>query len=316
MTDPRLADYVRALKELAPRNRATAAAIARVLGISGAEPAVETIGARTTEVEESADEDVDQSSPAVPDAHRRSLSHGAVERAFSVRRLGRVRRARSSAAWTSGVVAIPQGVPEDQAPRPPLEPLFAPGWARAMLAAIAATPGADGDPHITPVIATIASGQPVSRIPRMIRYAIRHRLDILLDVGEGMVPFARDQRQLIAAAFRVIGKDRCRVLRFVGTPGRGVWAARDAAAPYMASPDSRVLIVTDLGLAASFDGTAASAQEWRRWALTLRSAGARPVALVPYPSPRWPPAIRGALPIVLWDRPSSLLHIRRTGAHR
>ncbi len=64
-----------------------------------------------------------------------------------------------------------------------------------------------------------------------------------------------------------------------------------------------VLVMTDLGIGRP-PGWAewASEAEWLEFALLLRKAGCPLVALVPYPSDRWPPALAASMMILSFDR--------------
>jgi hypothetical protein len=72
-----------------------------------------------------------------------------------------------------------------------------------------------------------------------------------------------------------------------------------------------VLLLTDLGIGRPlFARESATPAVWRGFLEELRRAGCAPVALVPYAPARWPPALRRALPIILWDRRTSAGHVR------
>jgi len=130
-----------------------------------------------------------------------------------------------------------------------------------------------------------------------------------------MQPFGRDQVELEAALDLIVGRDRVDVLRFLNCPTRGVRSRRGGRrgryrAPARGTP---VLLVTDLGAGSGLSGApGATEPEWLLFCDIVRRADCAMVAFVPFPANRVSPALRRAVNIVMWDRPTAAGAVRTT----
>ncbi|MGW1995413.1 hypothetical protein [Embleya sp. NPDC001921] len=150
----------------------------------------------------------------------------------------------------------------------------------------------------------------VGRLPFRARPTTRLGIQLLLDGGESMRPFRSDQRWLRELADAVVGRGRVEVLRFQGTPRRGVRAVgRRGPVAYRApAPGTPVVLVSDLGLRRlPFSAAAAAgAAEWRDWIDAVRRAGCPVVCLTPYEARAHPWVLRRRVAMVPLDRRTSL----------
>lgn len=72
-----------------------------------------------------------------------------------------------------------------------------------------------------------------------------------------------------------------------------------------------MLLLTDLGIGRpQLSADPATVEEWLELAAVVRRAGCPLVALVPYGAHRWPAALRDAMTLVEWDRPTSAARVR------
>jgi hypothetical protein len=206
---------------------------------------------------------------------------------------------------------LPAGPPEDELPPPPLDPLFRPQWSRALISTLARIQRPGGPPEVTRLVELAVERKPVDALPStMVETA--DGADILVDTGEGMSLFARDQEQLTALMGRVLGTGHLSIFRFQVSPERGVIGGnRYHPRPYTPpQPGWPVVLLTDLGISAHTVGRAVDWQEWLTFAARIRAADCHLIVLAPYPAARWPAMLRGAMDIVQWDRSTSVRTVR------
>src|SRR5258707_1036577 len=67
----------------------------------------------------------------------------------------------------------------------------------------------------------VARGRPLRKLPRFAGNLVAPFVEILLDVGDSMMPYAQDQRELVSAVQTVVGAGSVRTLKFMGSPVRG-----------------------------------------------------------------------------------------------
>ena len=192
------------------------------------------------------------------------------------------------------------------APRPLADAgLLPPARQRAILSALCRTLG-PGDVDVAAAVRRLALAEPLRRLPTSTVPTMRRGVQILVDLGPGMQPFLRDQRELVRDLHRLTGPEGLEVLRFAGSPldepGAGdgpVWTWR----PYRPPLDDRpVLVLSDLGTGPGHRDRTGVRQRWLRFAGMFQGGGRRLVALVPLPVQRLPGELRSILPVVGWDR--------------
>jgi hypothetical protein len=225
--------------------------------------------------------------------------------------------ARRPPPWAAVVRPLPPPLPAEAAYRPALEPLFVPAWSRGILRAALATRG-DGYPDLDRLVDDLAWGRPLTALPTLPWPTLSRGIQLLVDMGESMAPFFRDQAHLEAEVLRVVGRENVEVLRFAGCPSRGAGrGGRHAWTTYrLPRRGAPVLMLTDLGIGrVPFASEPTESAQWQDFAAEVRRAGHPLVALVPYGPARWPAGLAPLMTIVHWDRPTSAVTIyRRVGA--
>jgi hypothetical protein len=182
----------------------------------------------------------------------------------------------------------------------PMEPLFLPQWMRGITTAALATSAEDGRPDVERLVEAIARGQSVQRVPRESIATLRRGAEVLCDVSEGMLPFARDQDEMVQHLRSTVGRHRLRVTSFDGPPLIDSTEGEPSWTPARGTP---VLILSDLGIAAPLlVADRSTPARWLVLARALRRAGCPVVALVPYPPDRWPLTLSRAISIIEWNR--------------
>jgi hypothetical protein len=197
--------------------------------------------------------------------------------------------------------------------RPAMEPLLPPLVRTAILSTAIATRENAGEVDLEQAVDVIASGRALTRLERRPVPSLRRGVQVLADVGEGMLPYAGDRSELITAIQASVGKEQTGVLMFAGTPLRragqgprhtwGRWAPPPRGTP--------VLLLTELGLGGPvISHDRASLGEWLRFCEETRRAGCPVLAFVPHEPRRWPPELTRAMTILLWDRGTTVSIIR------
>ena len=209
---------------------------------------------------------------------------------------------------------LPPSGPEDSAPSLPWEPLFNLQWSRAIISTMARIRTPAGPPDVETLVAAAAERQPMFSLPATV-LETASGADVLLDVGDGMAVFGRDQADLLQLMERVLGGGCVSAYRFWGSPMRGV-ISRFSFEPQTYHPPPEgwpVVLLSDLGIGAGM--AAPAAQEWRDFANLVNSAGCHLIALVPYPPRRWPAGITSCMDVLYWDRRTSARTIKAAIRH-
>ncbi|MFH0518957.1 hypothetical protein ACHBTE_17530 [Streptomyces sp. M41] len=194
--------------------------------------------------------------------------------------------------------------------RPPLEPLLTTRSSAAILNAALTTPVRDdGEPDIEALVDFFARGIPPTRLPRAPRPTLRFGVQVLVDMGEAMQPYRRDQRELVRQITGLVGAELTQVRYFADVPARGVGpGGRGTWQPYRTpSQGTRVLLVSDLGVGGPFPHRRrASVAEWYDVLDEIVRAGCTALALVPYPVDRVPAELARLLSALTWDRTTTV----------
>lgn len=245
-----------------------------------------------------------QRSPPPPLAPLKPSAESAASRAIEGTHLVRLRRGSSAQPpdWSqAGAMLGPEHAPVPL----PVPPLIESRKQTAILSTALATYVNEGRPLIEPLIRAISRATLVNELPRRSRPTLRRGVQVLVDTGDGMIPFDPDVQSLVERVRKSVGETRTQVLSFTGSPLRGV----SSGAPEDGKPwrppmqGTPLLILTDLGLGGpAMSSQRAYAAEWARFATSAHDAGCPPVVLVPYKPERWPRALRDCLTLLHWDR--------------
>ncbi|MFY0568933.1 hypothetical protein ACN28E_34640 [Archangium lansingense] len=199
--------------------------------------------------------------------------------------------------WLKGVA--PMAPPSFSPGELPLEPLFAPATSRHLLTTALRTASGEGPPDVEGLIQVLARGEPALSLPSQELPTLSRGVHVLVDKGEGMQPFARDQRELLAQLRRVVGSERVSSTSFIGLPGRRTPRGRALVLP---PRGTTLLLLTDLGLGGpAYSSSRANLDEWTALARRWSTVGYPLVAFIPYPPSRWPRELTRLIRIVQWD---------------
>jgi hypothetical protein len=289
-----IADLLRAFRAIKPSNNQERLAIAQLLGLDWRPPGM-SVKAPLPKHEAPAPDPGKPPDPvrvpAAPAHYSAPVPPTTGKTAiFSIS--GPEKRGTDTPLWPTS-----SGPFEPPAPKAvPLEvaPLFVPRWTRGILSTALAVRGPVGAVDLREVVAEIARGRLLRKLPRLQAAAMALRVAVLVDVGDSMLPFAEDQRSMIKAVRTLAGFDNVSVLKFTGTPLRGAGTDEMEEWPEYSFPSSgtHVLLLSDLGIGRPpVTGTLAGVEEWRRFSWELRRRGVASTAFVPYPARHWPPAL-------------------------
>lgn len=303
-----LAAWLQAVDQLKPQNEEAFEVISRLLGVRLKAPGKKSVGPRQPIPRP----------PAEPKAAEARLAEEPIKADKPRRRIETV-LAPSNASrnpaphWLAAARNLE--TTEDTHIRAvlPLDPLFPARTSRAIISAALATPFASGAVDLMRVIDMVSRAELIEHIPWLSIPTLVRGVQLLIDRGESMQPFAADQAALRTALSRVVGRDRTEVLYFDGSP---LWGAgngpKDEWLDYHTpAPGTPVLVLTDLGITQP-PGIAglAGPSDWRAFAKTLARAGCPLLALVPYPPRRWP-GFQKCMTILQWDRVTTAAVVRR-----
>jgi hypothetical protein len=234
----------------------------------------------------------------------------------NLRRVETGRRPTDEVGWIRLPDPLQGRATNPDAPSPQLEPLFTPQWMRAILAEALSVAVNQGLLDIEAMVDTAARGQPFVEIRSPLR-TLRFGVQVLVDLGEGMLPFAQDAAILQRDVMQIVGEG-VQTLNFMSCPSFGAGIGRRPWPRYYPpSPPAPVLVLTDLGVSrTAVSGIQAAVDEWVSFASFLRHWGCPLVAFVPYPRSRVPFRLLQEMTIIQWDRTTSVQTIRRALGRR
>ena len=254
--------------------------------------------------------------PREPETLRDEISPGVAVAASLPLRVRAVDtgRTRGSAPSWIGAPALPSESEGDAAFRPEPVSLLVPGWTRAIAAAAVATRFADGPIDVEGVIDRVCKLRPLVPLPRRSVWTARHAVQLLVDRGQGMMPFAREATRLADRIRAVAGRDRTTMFLFRDCPTRRRKTSPKGGDPVYEPPAAGVpvIVITDLGLTrgAAIRG-GASEEEWLAFAATIRRAHCPLVAFVPCAFARVPDPLRRVFHTIPWDRATTVGLVRQ-----
>ncbi|MFD4676460.1 hypothetical protein ACFWNN_42530 [Lentzea sp. NPDC058450] len=198
--------------------------------------------------------------------------------------------------------AVPLEVPTQRhrSARPPHHRLLPPKSERAILQAILSHRVPDGQIDVPRLVDMVARGRPVRTLPRLQVPTMRFGVQVLVDMSPAMDLFARDQDSLVEQVRGLVGKHATDTRNFVACPLRDKGYRPPA-------PGSRVLVLSDFGMGGRpLTPERCRPREWEAFVQLLRSHECSPVGLVPFPARRWPSWLVALLPLVTWDRETTV----------
>jgi hypothetical protein len=206
-------------------------------------------------------------------------------------------------AWLQAHGALVSTEPSTRS-APAIEPLFRSETRLALLAALLATDADEGDLDLELILERLSQLRPIEELPRLPVPTLQRGVQVLLDVGQGMDPYAEDRDSFAGWLGGILPNDRVSVLQFVGCPSRGCGIGpRSEWSPWV--PPNRgtpVLALTDLGINGPiFDTERGQMREWLAFARRLEALGCPFAALLPYAANRWPPRLARAMRLLHWS---------------
>jgi hypothetical protein len=182
----------------------------------------------------------------------------------------------------------------------PHEPLQRRASTSAVVQALLSRQMPDSEVDVPALVEQLASGQAVSELPRLAQATLRFGAHVLVDRSDGMSLFWRDQRTLVDAIRNVVGAALTDVSVITGSPRR---MHRKHQHP---APGRAVLALAGFGIRRG----RAERDVWEAYVSWLRQRDCRVVALVPFTRDRWPAWLTALMPVVCWDRVTTIGAVR------
>jgi hypothetical protein len=211
-----------------------------------------------------------------------------------------------------GVRSLPRATGGQLTAVPGRDPLLAPRSAAAILQAMLARSVEEGQLNVPAMVEALARRKSIERLPRETRRTLRFGVQVLVDLGLAMQPFGRDQARLIAQVRAIAGPQRTSIQYFADAPTRGAGPAPPRTWREYEPPDAgtRVLVLSSFGLSGpALYADRSRPEEWRSFVGELQQQGCDLVALVPVPEDRWPRWLSMLVPLVCWDRTSTVSRV-------
>lgn len=203
--------------------------------------------------------------------------------------------------WTSDSVPdLPKITPEQLVADPPHEPLLRRATTSAVVQALLSRHLPDNEIDVPALVEQMASARAVRELPRLPQPTLRFGAHVLVDQSEGMSLFRRDQETLVGAIRDVVGATLTEVSLLDGSPRRMRRHNRDP------EPGRAVLVLAGFGIRWG----RVERNAWENYVRWLRQRECRVVALVPFPRDRWPGWLTSLMPVVCWDRVTTVGVVR------
>jgi hypothetical protein len=210
-----------------------------------------------------------------------------------------------------------QGLPRPAAVQPAvLEPLFEPGWSRAIASTLTEHSAPVGPLDLDRTIDLLARRLPIRTLPRRDRLVSATEIVVVVDT-RGTLAWFRDDAAQLVERLDAVTRAPVAVVEADGAPVlTSAMGTRDTARRTMSdlddepSPDrvrigahGRIIGVTDLGLGSPWmRGDPARGEAWADLAIALRARGASLAIVTPVPVERVPRRLARLAPCIYWDR--------------
>ncbi len=215
--------------------------------------------------------------------------------------------------WLSQAALIPTPRSGGNLFHAPLQPLFEPRWQRSILTRLASTKQPLGPPDVEVIVAHIARGVPLRRVPRRLVPSAARGLQLLIDQSASMEPFRLDTAQLARAFVRTIGAARVSLRTFHGLPAWDCQGVTEAIAYRPPLPGTPILVLSDLGLEPRCpQERAPSSGEWLEFLQRLARARCTCTVILPRDLEELPHELRRApAQWVAWSRATRVSRLTR-----
>lgn len=313
-----LGDYLQALDQLQPDDDATRQVIASLLGLDflappsgkGEEkkdsPAVSKI---PSPLPSQKNRDDDEQIPETPKPSMPPNMAGTPLRS-RLTPVSTISRSQIAPELLEAARKFPASTAFETTPPPP-DPLFHPRWTRGILTAALSTESPDGPIDIERLVENLSQREYLVDLPRLSMPTMRRGLQLLVDMGNGMTPYASDVSSFQKEVRLIVGAGDLEVLRFDGSPLRGAGPGpRKTWQEYQPPPQGRpVLALTDWGI--NRPGLSDGATEWLDFAQLLRHAESPLVVFTPASVFRWPDHLVKLIHVIHWDRTTTATSVRK-----
>jgi len=192
-------------------------------------------------------------------------------------------------------------------------PLLSPLAARFIVQELVASSRFGPDPDLERLVDDLARCEIPQPVPLQEHRTLAVGVQVLVDEGEGMEPFADDQEGMVDLVRRLAGEAIVDVRQFHEVPDPA-----DPIYPWEPPPPGvPVLALTDLGLAGRVErGAAGLDAAWQVVAAELAARGSSLIVLLPYPAASWSPSARACIDLVPWDRSTTTVQARRARSRK
>jgi hypothetical protein len=205
-------------------------------------------------------------------------------------------------AWAMPGPALPRA---REAGKPaPLPGILPPLEGRGIYTAALSTRVDEGEPDLDRAVNELANYRPLRELPRLPLRTLRRGVQVLLDTGPSMAPYAADVHGLADDLATLLSGSQMELWYFMRCPARGVREGlRSRGRAWPVPPRGMpVLAVSDFGIADNLDDEeAATIAEWRRFAADVRAEGHLLIGLVPFSPGRWPEALAEEITLIHWS---------------
>ncbi|MEV4637513.1 hypothetical protein AB0J80_09195 [Actinoplanes sp. NPDC049548] len=188
--------------------------------------------------------------------------------------------------------------------RPPHTPLFARRYSRAVLHGLLTQYSPDGPIDHNALVRHVARRR-LTDLPRLSVRTMRFGVQVLVDQGEAMAPFRRDQADVVHQVRTLVGATQTEVVYFAESPLQGrvseepAWTWRENRLP---PPRTRILLLSTLGSGGGWTSPHAVRAEWKRFAELAYRRNCTVAVLIPRPRRLWPVWADGLFTLLPWDR--------------
>jgi hypothetical protein len=180
--------------------------------------------------------------------------------------------------------------------------LLDPRVAAELMLTAASTNSPTAEIDVEAAVDLMSRQQPLTELPRLHRVSVDTGVQVLVDVGESMQPFLRDQMEFVTELGKLVGA-RIDAGFFADDPGTGTGPTRRRGSwkryqlPRNGEP---VIVLSDLGFGIPRRQEATRA--WRMISRQMRERGSPVVVFAPLEPGRVPKSLRRSLEFVFWDR--------------
>jgi hypothetical protein len=197
---------------------------------------------------------------------------------------------------------LPPRRPSQIQPRREYLALLDPHVAAELMLTAASTNTPTAEIDVDTVVDILCRQRPLTELPHLHSLSVDTGVRVLVDVGESMQPFLRDQTEFLAELRRLVGAP-IHVGFFADDPRTGTGPTRRRASwrryevPETGQP---VIVLSDLGF--GVPRREAAIRAWRILCSRLRQRGSLVVVFAPLELRRVPERLRRSLELVVWDR--------------